>query len=58
MVSLNAGNGIIKGKSKQFAIDHPLDPPDATERRQLIQPAGSGSAPSTARPPRTPSAGR
>ncbi|MFG3684873.1 hypothetical protein [Micromonospora sp. NPDC047740] len=41
-ISLNAGNGIIKGKSKQFAIDHPLDPPDATERRQLIHAALEG----------------
>ncbi|MEU5721924.1 hypothetical protein ABZ783_08875 [Micromonospora sp. NPDC047738] len=27
---------------KQFAIDHPLDPPDATERRQLIHAALEG----------------
>jgi hypothetical protein len=41
-ISLNAGSGIIKGKSKQFAIDHPLDPPDATQRRQLIHAALEG----------------
>ncbi|MGV9810140.1 hypothetical protein [Micromonospora chersina] len=41
-ISLNAATGVIKGKSKQFAIDHPLDPPDATERRQLIHAALEG----------------
>lgn len=41
-ISLNAGSGVIKGKSKQFAIDHPLDPPDATQRRQLIHAAIEG----------------
>ncbi|MDZ5443111.1 hypothetical protein U2F26_10260 [Micromonospora sp. 4G57] len=41
-ISLNAGSGVIKGKSKQFAIDHPLDAPDATERRQLIHAALEG----------------
>ncbi|MEU0153567.1 hypothetical protein [Micromonospora fulviviridis] len=41
-ISLNAATGVIKGKSKQFAIDHPLDPPDATQRRQLIHAALEG----------------
>ncbi|MEU1837840.1 hypothetical protein [Micromonospora chersina] len=41
-ISLNAATGVIKGKSKQFAIDHPLDSPDATERRQLIHAALEG----------------
>jgi hypothetical protein len=41
-ISLNAGTGVIKGKSKQFVIDHPLDAPDATERRQLIHAALEG----------------
>ncbi|MER7333593.1 MULTISPECIES: hypothetical protein [unclassified Micromonospora] len=41
-ISLMAGTGVIKGKSKQFAIDHPLDAPDATERRQLIHAAIEG----------------
>ncbi|MFC0033103.1 hypothetical protein ACFFMM_26635 [Micromonospora chaiyaphumensis] len=41
-ISLNAGTGVIKGKSKQFAIDHPLDAPDATQRRQLIHAALEG----------------
>ncbi|GHJ53650.1 hypothetical protein Nm8I071_29570 [Nonomuraea sp. TT08I-71] len=41
-ISLNAATGVIKGKSKQFAIDHPLDPPDATDRRQLIHAALEG----------------
>ncbi|MEU2613909.1 hypothetical protein ABZ570_20330 [Micromonospora sp. NPDC007271] len=41
-ISLNAGSGVIKGKSKQFAIDHPLDAPDATQRRQLIHAALEG----------------
>ncbi|MER5333780.1 hypothetical protein [Micromonospora sp. NPDC002717] len=41
-ISLMAGSGVIKGKSKQFAIDHPLDAPDATERRQLIHAAIEG----------------
>ncbi|MFF4888872.1 hypothetical protein [Micromonospora chersina] len=41
-ISLNAATGVIKGKSKQFAIDHPLDPPDATEPRQLIHAALEG----------------
>ncbi|GAA2705174.1 hypothetical protein ACFY2R_05875 [Micromonospora olivasterospora] len=35
-------NGTIRGKSKQFAIDHPLDAPDAAERRQLIHAALEG----------------
>lgn len=42
-ISLDAGSGIIKGKSKQFAIDHPLDAPDATDRRQLIHAALEGA---------------
>ncbi|SBT40357.1 hypothetical protein [Micromonospora auratinigra] len=42
-ISLNASTGVIKGKSKQFAIDHPLDPPDATPRRQLIHAALEGA---------------
>ncbi|MFG1656319.1 hypothetical protein ACGFIY_07320 [Micromonospora chersina] len=41
-ISLNAGTGVIKGKSKQFAIDHPLDGPDAAQRRQLIHAALEG----------------
>ncbi|MFG3700471.1 hypothetical protein ACGF5C_21505 [Micromonospora sp. NPDC047620] len=41
-ISLMASSGVIKGKSKQFAIDHPLDAPDATERRQLIHAAIEG----------------
>ncbi|MFG3705815.1 hypothetical protein ACGF7U_13930 [Micromonospora sp. NPDC047670] len=41
-ISLTAGSGVIKGKSKQFAIDHPLDAPDATQRRQLIHAAIEG----------------
>ncbi|WP_433280681.1 hypothetical protein [Micromonospora sp. CA-244673] len=41
-ISLNAGTGVIKGKSKQFAIDHPLDAPDAAQRRQLIHAALEG----------------
>ncbi|MFG1830357.1 hypothetical protein [Micromonospora chersina] len=41
-ISLNAATGVIKGKSKQFAIDHPLDSPEATERRQLIHAALEG----------------
>ncbi|WP_433310256.1 hypothetical protein [Micromonospora chersina] len=41
-ISLNASTGVIKGKSKQFAIDHPLDGPDAAQRRQLIHAALEG----------------
>ncbi|GGR96702.1 hypothetical protein GCM10010169_46590 [Micromonospora fulviviridis] len=41
-ISLNAATGVIKGKSKQFAIDHPLDGPDATRRRQLVHAALEG----------------
>ncbi|MGW4153245.1 hypothetical protein ACWEDF_08855 [Micromonospora chersina] len=41
-ISLNAATGVIKGKSKQFAIDHPLDGPDAARRRQLIHAALEG----------------
>ncbi|MEU8263235.1 hypothetical protein AB0C02_21715 [Micromonospora sp. NPDC048999] len=41
-ISMYADSGVIRGKSKQFAIDHPLDPPDATQRRQLIHAAIEG----------------